>query len=37
MGKDGLDYTGSGHGQMAGACDCCNKTSGSKEYGEVIY
>jgi hypothetical protein len=36
MGKHGLDYTGSGHGKMAGACDCGNKTSGSKDYKEVI-
>ena len=29
MGRNGLDCTGSGEGQVAGCCDCGNETWGS--------
>jgi hypothetical protein len=30
----GLDRAGSGLGQVAGTCECGNKTSGSIKYGD---
>jgi hypothetical protein len=36
MGRHGLDCTGSGHGQMVGACDSCNKASGCTQRGQVV-
>jgi hypothetical protein len=29
MGKHGMDWSGSGQGQVVGACECSNKSSGS--------
>jgi hypothetical protein len=33
-GRHGLDQSGSGHGQVAGSCECGNKPSGSIKCGE---
>ena len=32
----GLDGTGSGQGQVAGTCECCNEPSGSIKCGEFL-
>jgi hypothetical protein len=34
MGRDELDCSGSGQGQMAGICECGNKILGSIKCGE---
>jgi hypothetical protein len=35
-GRHGLDCSGSGEGQVAGACECCNELSGSIKCGEFL-
>ena len=35
-GRCGLDCPGSGEGQVAGACECCNELSGSIACGESL-
>jgi hypothetical protein len=32
----GLDWAGSGKGQVAGACECGNEPSGSIKHGEFL-
>jgi hypothetical protein len=36
MGRHGLDWAGSEHGQMVGACKCGNEASGSIKYREFL-
>ena len=31
-----MDWSGSGHGQVAGACECGKETSGSIKFGEFL-
>jgi hypothetical protein len=31
-----MDWTGSGHGTLAGSCENCNKTPGMIECGEYV-
>jgi hypothetical protein len=32
----GLDWAGSGYGQVAGTCECGNELSGSIKFGEFL-
>jgi hypothetical protein len=36
MGRHGLDLSGSGYGQVAGASECGNEPSGSVKCGEFL-
>jgi hypothetical protein len=36
MGRHGLDRSGLGQGQVAGACECGNEHSGSIKSGEFL-
>ena len=36
LGGHGLDWSGSGQGQVVGTCECGNETSGSIKCGEFL-
>jgi hypothetical protein len=36
VGRHGVDCSGSGEGQVAGACECSNESSGSIKYGVLL-